>query len=56
MLVFRFETPLLIRKRVKRATKNLQERLHNLCWDYAGGQKTLAEFLRAVGNCVRWKQ
>ncbi|KAH3878079.1 hypothetical protein DPMN_001961 [Dreissena polymorpha] len=44
------------RKRVKRATKNIQERLHSLCQDYSGGRKTLAKFLQAVGNCVRWKQ
>ncbi|KAH3875919.1 hypothetical protein DPMN_039200 [Dreissena polymorpha] len=44
------------RKRVKRATLNIQERLHNLCQDYSGGRKTLAEFLQAVGNCIRWKQ
>ena len=43
------------RKRVKAATKNLQERLCNLCKDFVEQRKNLEEFLRGVGHCIRWK-
>ena len=37
-----------------RATKTLQDRLRHLCEDYAAWRRTIAEFLRAVGHCVRF--
>ena len=43
------------RKRVKKATKDLQTRLKNLCIGISTGQKTLEEFLRGVGRVIRWK-
>lgn len=42
------------RKRVKRATKEHQQRLKNLCLDYVNERKTLEEFLNGVGHSIRW--
>lgn len=42
-------------KRVKRATKDFQTRVKNLCIDFVEGRKTLEEFMRGVGHCVRIK-
>ena len=43
------------RKRVKAVTRNLQERLRNLCSDFVDDRKNLEEFLHGVGHCIRWK-
>ena len=40
-------------KRVRRVTRDLQERLHNLCRARATGEKTIEEFLRGIGHCIR---
>ena len=40
-------------KRVRRVTEDLQERLHNLCRARATGEKTIEEFLRGIGHCIR---
>ena len=42
-------------KRVKKVTKDLQQRLQNLCRDYVNGTKTVPEFLQGVGRTIRWK-
>lgn len=41
------------RKRVHRATKDHQQRLKNLCTSVADNTKTLDEFLKGVGHCIR---
>ena len=41
------------RKRVRRTTKDLQDRLKNLCVARSGAEKTIEEFLRGVGHCIR---
>ena len=41
------------RKRVKRQTKDLQERLQYLCQQRVSGDKTMIEFLRAIGHTIR---
>jgi len=43
------------KKRVKKSTTELQERLQNLCTDYVDMIKGMEEFLRAVGRTIRWK-
>lgn len=43
------------KKRVKKSTNELQERLQNLCTDYVDRIKGMEEFLRAVGRTIRWK-
>ncbi|WAR15428.1 hypothetical protein MAR_005552 [Mya arenaria] len=43
------------KKRVKKSTTELQERLQNLCTDYVDRIKGMEEFLRAVGRTIRWK-
>lgn len=42
------------KKRVKKSTTELQQRLQNLCTDYVSGTKGMEEFLRAVGRTIRW--
>ena len=42
-----------LRKRVRRETKDLQERLRNLCVDFRDGRKTLEQMLRGVGHNIR---
>jgi hypothetical protein len=39
-------------KRVKRATKQQQVRLYNLCGDRRDGRKNVAETLRGLGHCI----
>ena len=41
-------------KRVRRATRVLQERLTLLCNDFAGGRRTLTDLLRGVGHSIRF--
>ena len=41
-------------KRVRRATRVLQERLTLLCNDFAAGRRTLTELLRGVGHSIRF--
>ncbi|KAG7176889.1 putative Inosine-5'-monophosphate dehydrogenase 1b-like 2, partial [Homarus americanus] len=43
------------RKRVKRASKEHQQRLKSLCVDYVNEKKTLEEFLNGIGHNIRWK-
>jgi len=42
------------RKRVRRATRDLQERLFNLCVARRDAQKSVPEFLRGVGHAIRF--
>jgi len=42
------------RKRVRRATRELHERLFNLCVARRDGQKSVPEFLRGVGHAIRF--
>ena len=42
-----------LKKRVRRETKDLQERLRNLCVDFRDGRKTLEQMLRGVGHNIR---
>ena len=42
------------RKRVRRATRDLQERLFNLCVARRDGQKSVPELLRGVGHAIRF--
>ena len=42
-------------KRTKRAYADLQARLRALCQDRTTGRKTMEDFLRGVGHCVRFK-
>lgn len=42
-------------KRVKKATRDLQEKLHNLCQDFVNDQKSVEDLLRGAGHCIRWK-
>ena len=48
------------RKRVKKATKNLQERLKYLCTSLQNGEKTVEDFLKGVGHipldCVTFER
>ena len=41
------------KKKVKRATKDMQDRFSNLCQQYREGTKNLPEFLRGVGHMIR---
>lgn len=41
------------RKRVRRETKENQERLKKLCSEYRYGSRNLQDFMRAVGYCIR---
>ena len=41
------------RKRVKKATKDLQQRLSYLCSEIKSGNKSLKEFLKGVGHSIR---
>ncbi len=41
------------KKRIKRDTVRLQERLKNLCRDRAEGTKTIPEFLDGIGHNIR---
>ena len=43
----------LPQKRVRMATVSLQEKLKQLCTEFQGQQKTLPEFLHAVGHTIR---
>ena len=43
------------RKRVKRATKDQQKRLRNLCIDFNEGRKDMEQLLVGVGHCIRLK-
>ena len=43
-------------KRIRTVTRNLQERLQNLCTARASGDKNIEEFLRGVGHCIRLGQ
>ena len=40
-------------KRVKRATVQLQSRLHSLCADRQQGRKSVAEALQGLGHNIR---
>lgn len=40
-------------KRAKRASVTLQKRLKKLCCQYRDGDKTLVQFLHAIGKCIR---
>ena len=40
-------------KRVRRVTRDLQERLQNLCRARATGNKTIEEFLCGIGHCIK---
>ena len=42
------------RKRVRRATRELQERLQNLCVARRDGSKSVAEALRGLGHTIRF--
>jgi hypothetical protein len=42
------------KKRVKRASRDLQERLSNLCTARRDGTKTVIEVLKAVGHTIRF--
>lgn len=42
------------KKRVKKATKELQERVHTLCRARADNAKSVQEFLRGVGHTIRF--
>jgi len=42
------------RKRVRRATRELQERLQNLCIARRDGSKSVAEALRGLGHTIRF--
>lgn len=42
------------RKRVRRETKALNERLKNLCIEFRDGVRDLPLFLRAIGNNIRF--
>lgn len=42
-----------LKKQVRRATKDLQERLRNLCVDLDSGRKTLEETMRGLGYNIR---
>ncbi|XP_064619545.1 uncharacterized protein LOC135482961 [Lineus longissimus] len=41
------------RKRVRRAVQEHQRRLQNLCVDYIAERKTMEQFLRDIGHCIR---
>ena len=43
------------RKRIKRATREHQQRLRNLCQDFIEGRKDMSELLHGVGHCIRLK-
>ena len=40
-------------KRVRRSSKTLQEKLKYLCTARQNGQKTVSEFLKGIGHCIR---
>ena len=42
-------------KRVKRSTKQLQEKLFALCNAYRNGEKSIEDLLRAVGHSIKFK-
>jgi len=42
-------------KRLKKATKQLQERLVNLCTAYHKKKKTIKQFLTGIGHYIRWE-
>ncbi len=41
------------KKRVKRSTRQHQERLLEICIARRDGHKTIAQFLKAIGYCIR---
>ena len=41
------------KKRVRRATVDLQNRLQQLCHEFSESQKTIKEFLKGVGHNIR---
>ena len=43
-------------KRVKQTTKNHQRKLKRLCKQYTKNEKTLRQFMKAVGKCIRIDQ
>ncbi|KAK2150568.1 hypothetical protein LSH36_399g00033 [Paralvinella palmiformis] len=52
LLSFRGQPPA---KRVKTATKQVQERLVNLCTVYHKEEKTITQLLTGIGHCIGWK-
>ncbi|CAM1319230.1 Uncharacterised protein r2_g2739 [Pycnogonum litorale] len=42
-----------LKKRVRRETRDLQQRLRNLCIDYRDGRNTLEQMLHGVGHKIR---
>ena len=42
------------KKRIKKVTHDLQERLYNLCKAHRDGQKSTVDLLRAVGHTIRF--
>ena len=42
-------------KRVRKVTKQLQDRLFNLCQAYYNDEKTLIQTLKGIGHSIRWK-
>lgn len=42
------------KKRVRRQTKALQDRLKTLCSTFNDGQRSLPDTLQAIGHCIRW--
>ena len=42
-------------KRVRKVTKQLQDRLFNLCQAYYNDDKTLIQTLKGIGHIIRWK-
>ena len=43
----------LPKKRERRATKEMQKRLQTLCGEFARDERTLEQFLGAIGHCIR---
>ena len=42
-------------ERVRKVTKQLQDRLFSLCQSYSNDDKTLIQTLKGIGQIIRWK-
>ena len=56
VLMLQQERGIVVKKRVRKETHELQQRLLNLCADFNAGRRDLAAFLRGVSHNIRFGQ
>jgi hypothetical protein len=52
-MLYQHEIGQPVATRSRKSAQNLQERLKSLCVEYRDGSRTVGEFLRAIGHCIR---